>query len=60
MDLNQVVIARNGYTVLDFFSDIGGIQSILISAAAIMVYVWTYNSLDDYMVTKLYKVIQYP
>ena len=60
MDLNQVVIARNGYTVLDFFSDIGGIQSILISAAAIMVYVWTYNSLDDYMVTKLYKGIQYP
>lgn len=60
MDLNQVVIARNGYTVLDFFSDIGGIQSIMISAAAIMVYAWTYNSLDDYMVTKLYRVIQYP
>ena len=60
MNLSQRVVARDGYTFLDYLSDIGGIQSILISAAAIMVYVWTYNSLDDYMVTKLYKVIQYP
>ena len=25
MNLNQVQIARDGYTLLDFFSDIGGI-----------------------------------
>ena len=56
MDLNQVIIARNGYTVLDFFSDIGGIQSILITGSAFVVYAWTFNSLDDYMVTKLYRV----
>ena len=58
MNLDQVVIARQGYTVLDFFSDIGGMQSILMSGAAFFIYAWTYNNLDDYMVTKLYRVAQ--
>lgn len=60
MDLNQLVIARQGYTVLDFFSDIGGIQSLLIQAAAIFVYAWTYHQIDDYMVSKLYRVVKTP
>ena len=36
MNLNQLVIERNGYTVLDYLSDIGGMQTILISSFSLI------------------------
>lgn len=48
---------RNGYTVLDLLSDIGGIIRSIMTGAAIFLYVWTYKSLDYYMVSKLYGVV---
>ena len=53
---NEKVIARQGYSVLDFFADIGGIQQVIFSAILVLNSVWTYNHLDNYMVTKLYKI----
>ena len=29
MSLDLIIVARNGYTVLDILSDVGGIESIL-------------------------------
>ena len=49
-------MARDGYTLLDFFSDIGGIQGILVSAAAIFLGMWNYNNFDNFLVSKLYKM----
>lgn len=49
-DMNLVVVVRDGYTILDWISDIGGIQGILISAIAIMISYWNYNYFDNSMV----------
>ena len=56
MNLNQLVIARDIYTFLDFLSDIGGIQGMLISGVALFMAFWNYNMLENYMVSKLYKL----
>lgn len=47
---------RQGYNVLDLFSDIGGIQSLLYSAFAFFVSVWNYKMFDNYMASHLYKL----
>ena len=56
MDLNLKVVARDGYTILDWISDIGGIQGILISALAIIIGYWNYNFFDNFMVSNLYRI----
>lgn len=56
MNLDQVVIARDGYTILDFISDIGGMQGMLISGAALVLTIWNYNHLENFIVTKLYRL----
>ena len=43
MNLDQKVIERAGYTFLDYLSDIGGMQGLLISGVAYLVSVWNYN-----------------
>lgn len=55
MNLDQKVIARDGYTILDFFSDIGGMQSMLISSVVWLIAIWNYNMFDNHMVSKLYR-----
>ena len=47
---------REGYTVLDYFSDIGGMQSLIFSLLAVLISLWNHNYMDDYMVSKLYKL----
>ena len=56
MDLDTVEYKRQGYNFLDLVSDIGGIQSFLLSASALLVGVWNYNMFDNYMVSRLYKL----
>ncbi len=56
MNLDQVVIARAGYTVLDWISDIGGMQGMLISFIAWLIAIWNHNMFDNHMVTRLYKI----
>ena len=43
MNLDQKVLARAGYTFLDYLSDIGGMQGLLISGVAYLVSAWNYN-----------------
>ena len=56
MNLDQEVIARTGYTFLDYLSDIGGIMGILFSGVAYLMGAWNFNNFDNYMVTRLYKL----
>ena len=56
MDLHQVVISRSGYTFLDLFSDIGGLLSLLIIAAQLLLIAVTFNRIENHMVSKLYKM----
>ena len=56
MNLDTIEYKRKRYSLLDFVSDIGGIQSLLLSASAFLVGVWNYNMFDNYMVSRLYKL----
>ena len=58
MNMDLTVIQRDGYTVLDILSDVGGLQSVLISAFAILLSIWNHNYLNSYLVSKLYKAAQ--
>ena len=35
MSLDLLIVSRNGYTMLDILSDVGGIESILISGISL-------------------------
>ena len=49
MNLSEMTVARDGYTFLDFLSDIGGMQGLLISAVAYFLFFWNYNFFDNYI-----------
>ena len=49
------LIERNGYTVLDLLSDVGGLQAILISGIVFTLSIFNYNFLENYLVYKLFK-----
>ena len=55
-NLNQVVIARDGYTILDFLSDVGGVQGLLFSAAVFLVGIWNYHYSENFLVSHLYRL----
>ncbi len=54
--MDTIEYKRMGYHILDFISDIGGVQSLMYSMFAFMVSVWNYNMIDNYMVSRLYKL----
>ena len=56
MNLDQITLARTVYTTLDVLSDVGGIQSILMSAMGLFLGIWNYRNFDNYMAQRLYKV----
>ena len=56
MNLNQLVIARDGYTALDFISDIGGMQGMLMTGCAFLLTIWNYQHLDNFLIAKLYRL----
>ena len=55
MNVDYTTLARHGYTTLDFFSDIGGIQSISMSFIGVFLSMWNYSQLDNFLVSKLYR-----
>ena len=59
LDLGQTIIARQGYNLFDFFSDIGGMQGLLFSGFAAFMGFWNYGMFDNYMSTRLYKLEQH-
>ena len=56
MDLNRVEYPRSRYTLFDLLSDVGGLSGIFFSVFALIMSAWNYNSLDNYMVTHLFKI----
>ena len=55
MDLNLTVITRDGYQMLDVFSDVGGLRVALLAGISVLLNVWNHNYLDSYMASKLFK-----
>ena len=58
MNLNEKIIARESYSILDLISDIGGVQALLISAIAYFLNIWNFNALENYLVSRLYKIVK--
>ena len=56
MNFGERLISRAGYTFLDYLSDIGGMQGLLISGVSYFLAFWNYNYFDNYMVTRLFKI----
>lgn len=55
MSMDQTMVQRNGYTILDVLSDVGGLQGILITVITLVLGILNSNYLDNYLVSKLYK-----
>ena len=45
---------------MDWISDIGGMQGMLISGAALILAIWNHNHLENYLVSKLYRLSSTP
>ena len=56
LDLDQQVIVRKTYGILDLMSDLGGMIGILLSGFTIVVSIINYHNFDNYMASLLYKV----
>ena len=56
MNMNLKMVARDGYTILDFLSDIGGILGLLVSGMTYALVLWNYNYFENFMVTRLFKL----
>ena len=50
------MVTRNGYTILDVLSDMGGMQRVLFSFFSVVTSVLNYSNFDSYLASKLYKV----
>ena len=56
MDYDLKMIARDGYTILDWISNVGGMQGMLISAMAFFLSIWNHNYFENYMVSHLFRI----
>ena len=56
VNLNEQVIQREVYNILDVLSDIGGMQGLLLSGAGYLIAICNYHMFDNFMVTRLYKL----
>lgn len=56
MNFDQQFIKRNIYNFIDLISDVGGLYSFLASSVFLFVSAWNHNGMENYLVTKLFKV----
>ena len=55
MNRELQVIQRSGYTILDLVSDIGGVQSFILSGFAIVIGLLNYQHFDSTIASQLFK-----
>ena len=60
MNLDRMEYSRSRYTALDVLSDIGGLQGMIAQLFAIFLAAWNFNAVDNFMVTKLFRVKPHP
>ena len=53
-DINE--ISRDSYKFVDFLSDIGGMNGMLISGSLLFLSMWNFNNFDNTIVSRLYKI----
>ena len=50
------MVTRDGYTILDVLSDMGGFQRVLFSFFSIIATILNMSNFDSYLASKLYKL----
>ena len=55
-NLDQLFIQREGYTILDLLSDVGGLSGIGIWILDILTKILNYDYMNSYMTSKLFKL----
>ena len=56
MSLDQIVIERNIYNVLDLLADIGGFMSIIMGGISFLLAFWNYKNFEYHFLTNFFKV----
>ena len=56
VDLALQTYERSIYTMFEMLSDIGGLTGIFISIFSIFIAIWNFNVLDNFIVSRLYKI----
>ena len=56
MNFDILEISRDSYKVVDFLSDIGGMQGMLMGGALLFLGFWNFNNFDNILVQKLFIV----
>lgn len=55
MNLDLLEVQRSGYTILDVLADVGGLDGILVQFSSLVIGILNFNTLESYLVSKLYK-----
>ena len=50
------MVTRDGYTILDVLSDMGGFQRVLFSFFSVIATILNMSNFDSYLASKLYKL----
>ena len=56
MNMDKTIVTRTGYTILDVLADVGGLLGILTSGIGLLLGIWNFKIVDQYMASKLFKV----
>ena len=56
MNPDLIIIERKGYQILDFLSDLGGMEAFLFSIFSVVLSFLNYNHFNTHMASRLYKI----
>ena len=57
-NLDLLKVERTVSTLSDLMSDVGGFFGLLIMSGRIFAKLWNFNSFDNFLVSRLYKVVK--
>ena len=56
MNLDRTYLIRQTFDILDLLSDVGGIQTIMVVFASVVVSVLNFGNFDTFLASRLYKI----
>ena len=56
MNLDVMRYERQVYTFFDMLSDVGGLMGIIATTFHFVISLWTFQSFQDYMISRLFKI----
>ena len=56
MNLDQKVLERITYSLLDAFADIGGLSKLLNSSISFLAFILSFDRIESFLASRLYKI----